>query len=269
MYEKKISTRNPGLICFLLDDSGSVRDCFPGTTDPVFKWIERFGGIILKQLLALSTDVQGDQGIVKPRYYISVILYGSRTQVWGDPVMDIESTVKKYTDAGNSFGLGGNLEGTDAGSAFEKAYEILQQAVADERFKDSFPPMLFHLTDGLSQTDATSVVEKIKQLSSGDGNVLVTNTFIGTQTQLEYKEPEDFPGYTTEQEAGPSDDNIRLFNMSSEMPDTINQNLVDDGIFPNLRSRCRLFFDVRTKDMLKHSIQVVGSIGSRMDRTKR
>jgi hypothetical protein len=47
------------------------------------------------------------------------------------------------------------------------------------------------------------------------------------------------------------------------MPDTIHQNLVADGIFPKLRSGSRLFFDVRTKEMLKNVLQVVGSIGSR------
>lgn len=268
MYEKKISTANPGLICFLPDDSGSTAYCLPGTTDPVYKWIERYFGIILKELLTRCTHVQGDQAAVKPRYYTSVIEYGSNAQVWGQPIMDIEATVQKYTDAGNSLGLGGHLGGTDAQAAFKKAHEILQDAVADERFKDSFAPMLFHLTDGMSHTDATAVAEQIMNLSTSDGNILVVNAFIGTTTNLQYKGPEDFPGYTTEDEAGPSDDNIRLFNMSSEIPETIYQNLVDDGIFPNLRNGCRLFFDVRTKEMLKHVIQVVGSIGSRADRTQ-
>jgi len=121
----------------------------------------------------------------------------------------------------------------------------------------------------LSHTDASAVAEQIKQLTTNDGNVLIVNAFIGTQTNLSYKGPEDFPGYTTEQEAGSSEDNIRLFNMSSVMPETIFRNLVDDGIFPNLRPDARLFFDVRTKEMLKHVIQVVGSIGSRADRTER
>ena len=54
--------------------------------------------------------------------------------------------------------------------------------------------------------------------------------------------------------------------MSSEAPESIRQNLIEDGVFPNLRQGSRLFFDVRTREMLKHVIQVVGSIGSRADR---
>lgn len=269
MYEKKISTANPGFIQFILDDSGSTDECFPGTTDPVFKWIERYSGIILKELLARCTEVQGNQAKIKPRYYTSFVPYGSDPEMWGDPTMDIEATVKKYTDADNSLGLGGKLGGTDAKAAFESAYNTLKAAIKKASFKNSFPPMVFHLTDGLSFTDATPIADKIKKLSTSDGNTLVVNAFIGTETNLKYKGPEDFPGYLTEKEAGPSDDNIRLFNMSSKMPEAIYRNLVDDGIFPKLRKNTRLFFDVRSKEQLKNVIQVVGSIGSRAKSTER
>ncbi|MEN6307698.1 MAG: vWA domain-containing protein [Anaerohalosphaeraceae bacterium] len=268
MYEKKVSTANPGLIVSVLDGSGSTQDHLAGTTDAVATWIERFDGIILMELLTRSTAMQGEQATIKPRYYNTFVLYGSEPHIWGEDIMDIETTVRKYKDSNHSFGLG-SLGRTDTKAAFEKAYSILQNAVNDDRFKESFPPMLFHLTDGLSDTDAGPVAEKIKQLSTSDGNVLVVNAFIGTETNLSYRGPEDFPGYTSEDEAGPSDDNIRLYNMSSEMPETIYQNLVSDGIFPALRQNARLFFDVRTKEMLKHVIQVVGSIGSRADRTER
>jgi len=268
MYEKKVSTANPGLIVSILDGSGSTQDCLPGTTDAVATWIERFEGIILMELLTRSTAMLGEQATIKPRYYNTFVLYGSQPDIWGEDIMDIETTVRKFKDSNHSFGLG-SLGRTDTKAAFEKAYSILQNAVTDDRFKESFPPMVFHLTDGLSDTDAGPVADKIKQLSTSDGNALIVNAFIGAKTNLAYQGPEDFPGYTTEDEAGPSDDNIRLYNMSSEMPEAIYQNLVSDGIFPALRQNARLFFDVRTKEMLKHVIQVVGSIGSRADRTER
>jgi hypothetical protein len=96
-------------------------------------------------------------------------------------------------------------------------------------------------------------------LSSNDGNVLLVNAYIGTSTQLNYKDQNDFPGYLDEQEVGPNNDNLRLFRMSSVVPGTMRQNLINDGIFPAIRENVRLFFDVRTKEMLKHVIQVVGS----------
>jgi hypothetical protein len=265
-YEKKISRQNPGLIIGVLDDSGSMSDRLPGTSDPKYKWVERYWGIILEMLLARSTEAGLNGAVIKPRYYTHVIKYGSTTQLWGNPEMDIESAVKHFTDLGNSLGLGGHLGGTDTQGALQQAYDYLQQALSSEKFKDSFPAMVFHLTDGMSHTDATQVVEKIKQLSTNDGNVLMVNAYIGTQTSLNYKGPEDFPGYIDVSEAGPSDDNVRLFNMSSQTPDCIEVNLKADSIFPQLRSGSRLFFDVRTKEMLKHVIQVIGSMGSRMAR---
>ena len=41
-YEKKISRQNPGLIVGVLDDSGSMQDNLPGTSDPKYKWVERY-----------------------------------------------------------------------------------------------------------------------------------------------------------------------------------------------------------------------------------
>lgn len=268
-YEKKISRAEPGLLLNILDDSGSKQENLPGTSDPKYMWVERLFGNELQELLARSTDLKGQTAVIKPRYYTYQILYGSEPHIWGNGEMDIEATVKKYTQDGNSLGLGGKLYGTDTAGAFHEALIYLEHAVTQELFKKSFPPMVFHLTDGKSATDATSFAEKIMCLSTEDGNVLIANVYIGTQTNLSYKGPDDFPGYVDISEVGQNQDNIRLFNMSSEIPACIGENLVDDGIFPNLREGARLFFDVRTKEMLKHAIQVVGSLGSRADRTQK
>ncbi len=285
MYEKLIQRREPGLIVMVLDDSGSMADNLRGTTDPKYLWVERYTGQILHELLVRSTELQDDTTIVKPRYYLHVILYGRGPQVWPDEKtiqhagldgidptgpLDIEQVIRLYAagDGGrqNTLGLGGELGGTDTRAAFERAYQFLADAVVSERFRRSFPPILFHLTDGESATDAEPIAEKIKGLATDDGNVLVVNAYIGTSTNLQYRGPEDFPGYQAEAEAGPTVDSMRLFRMSSETPGVIRRNLVDDGIFPLLAEGARLYFDVRTKEMLKHVIQLVGSTPSRMNR---
>ncbi|MFA7281368.1 MAG: hypothetical protein WC100_14890 [Sterolibacterium sp.] len=268
-YDKKVSRAEPGLICLALDDSGSQGDKLPGTSDPKYQWVERYVGIILKELLSRSTDSNGDRVRIKPRYHIHTIIYGSHPSVWGQGVMDIQATVEKYANDGNSLGLRGNHGGTDGAAAMQQTLDFLKQAVNDPKFQQSFPPMVFHLTDGMSDSDPSQIAEQIKQLTTADGNVLVVNAFIGTQTSLSYQGPDDFPGYVDADEAGPNTDNIIMFNMSSPMPAVIRQNLIDDGIFPNLRPGARLFFDVRTKEMLKHVIQVVGSLGSRAERQVR
>ena len=265
-YEKLVSRATPGVVVLVFDDSGSMADPLSGTMDAKYLWNERYGGIVCKDLLARSTDVRGDAVVVKPRYFVYVIRYGSRVEAWGSGIMDIQTAVEKYTQEGNSFGLGGKLSGTDAKGALERALRDLRQITADERFAQAFPPLVLHLTDGMSQTDPTAVAEQIKQLATSDGHVLMANAFIGTQTSLAYSGPEDFPGYVDASEAGPSNDNGRMFHMSSVAPDSIRQNLVADGVFPNFRPGARLFFDVRTKAMLMNVIQVVSSVGSRADR---
>jgi hypothetical protein len=269
MYMKLCRRAEPGLIVFVLDDSGSMADCLEGTTDPKGLYAERIIGIILMELLKRSTEMKGDTPEIKSRYYLYVIVYGSHPQIWGSGEMDIQSIVEAYAKAGNSFDLGGKLGGTDSAAAFQMAYQYLKEAVVSERFRSSFPPMVFHLTDGMSSTDATPYAEKIQQLSTDDGNVLIVNAYIGTETDLPYKGPEDFPGYVNLSDVGSNEDNIKMFNMSSEMPPSIRQNLIDQGTFPNIRERAHLFFDVRTKDMLKHAIQVIGSINSQKDRIGR
>ncbi|MBM4040684.1 MAG: VWA domain-containing protein [Planctomycetes bacterium] len=268
-YEKRISRAQPGCVVVVLDDSGSMGDPLPGTSDPKYQWVERLLGFVLKELLARSTETKGDAVVIKPRYFATVITYGSTPHLWGSEGMDIQAVVEKYTREGNSLGLGGKLGGTDAAAALQMVLNYLQGAVAEQQFSSAFPPTVFHLTDGMSATDARPVVEQIARLDTSDGNVLLVNAFIGTETNLAYKGPEDFPGYAQASEVGPSDDNLRLFEMSSEIPEVMRANLVQDGIFPNLRAGARLFFDVRTREMLKHTLAVVGSIGSRADRMAR
>jgi hypothetical protein len=260
-YQKKAERAHPALITMLLDDSGSMSTLMSGTSDSRFHLVERYSGIILKELLARSTVVSGESHSIKARYYLDVIKYGSNVEPWTNSEVDIGEGVTLFASAGGSFGLGGKLNGTNAAAAFQAALGRLQTALTREIFSDSFPPMVFHLTDGESATDAEPLAQQIMSLSSTDGNVLIVNAFIGSDTALSYSDSNDFPGYVSEHEVGNRPDNLRLFRMSSVMPDSIRQNLIGDGIFPAIRDGARLFFDVRTKEMLKHVIQVVGSGG--------
>ena len=265
-YQLKVERAHPTLITMILDDSGSMSSHMVGTSDARYEWVERYTGIILKELLGRSTELQGESAVVKPRYYLDIIRYGSSPSVWNSEELDIGTAVSRFGEQSNSFGLGGHLGGTDTAAAFRLAAERLQSAIAKERFQCSFPPIVFHLTDGESDTDAEPYADLIRQMHTSDGNILIVNGYIGTATNLNYRDSSDFPGYLTEDEVGMDPCNLRLFRMSSVIPSTIRENLIEDGIFPVIRENARLFFDVRTKEMLKHVIQVVGSGGSRMRR---
>lgn len=270
-YERSVNLAHPALIVMILDDSSSMSESMAGTSDTRFQWVERYSGVILRELLARCIELSGPTIMVRPRYYLDVIKYGSSVKTWraeheGSEEVDIGEAAKRFNDSGGAVGLGGNLGGTDTAAAFQFALRRIERALQKGKFRDSFPPIVFHLTDGESHTDAEPVAQQITSLSSSDGNVLLVNAYIGTDTRLNYKYPFDFPGYLTEQEVGPNADNLRLFRMSSRIPASMRDNLVNDGIFPAIRENVRLFFDVRTKEMLKHVIQVVGSGGSRLAR---
>lgn len=269
MYEKKIQRAEPGLIVLVLDDSGSMAGNLAGTADPKHVWVDRYVGAILRELLARSTEMRGEVITVKPRFYVSTILYGSDVAMWppgvSDP-LDVEQVITTYSSSEtgpSGLGLGGNLGGTDTLQAFEAAFEVVDAAVRSERFSGSFPPMVFHLSDGESQTDASAIAERIRATSTTDGNTLLLNALLDAGTKLSYSTPADFPGYVSPDEAGPDPTSVRMFQMSSKAPGTIRSNLIEDNIFPNFRDGASLYFDVRTKEMLKHVIQSVGSVGSR------
>ena len=134
-YEKKISQQYPGLIALILDDSGSMRDNLPGTSNPKYEWVERYTGIILDELLERSSEVRGDEVKIKPRYYQHITKYGSTTRLWNESHMDIETTIRHFTDSGNSLGLSGNLGGTDAKRAFKEAYDFLKGELLSEKYR--------------------------------------------------------------------------------------------------------------------------------------
>lgn len=266
MYSKMVSRALPALIVFVLDESKSMADALAGTSDPKFQLVERYFGKILEKLLERCTEPRGSGVVIKPRYYLYVIRYGTAPEVWGEGLMDIEAAAMRFAESHNSLGLGGHLDGTDAQNALTAGYDFLRGAIQDPRFQNSWPPTVIHITDGESQTDASGVASDIMKLATADGNVLIVNAYIGTQTILLYKGPNDFPGYVDEPDVGSSDDNLRLFQMSSIVPETIRQNLISDGTFPKMRASSRLFFDVRSAEMLCSVLQVVGSLGSRADR---
>ena len=49
-YMKKISRALPALIVLLIDDSGSMAEDLPGTSDKKYVWVERLIGVILKDI---------------------------------------------------------------------------------------------------------------------------------------------------------------------------------------------------------------------------
>jgi len=268
MYAKRVCAIFRALIYLIIDCSDSMDEMIEGGQDSRATYIERYLILLVQDLLKRSSTLDGKNLKVKDLYYIRLLKYGSNLEPWQDELLPIGEFAERYVQAGSTFGIEANLGGTDPEAAFAFAEQELQQLIHLENHRHSYPPLLMHLTDALAHTDSEHLAERIKQLTTTDGNTLVSNVWIGAGSAMSYQGPEDFPGYLTEDEVGPDEDLRRLFRMSSVIPDTMYENLRSDGIFPHLRQGCRLFFDVRSKSTLRHIIQSVSSIGSRSDRTK-
>jgi len=103
-------------------------------------------------------------------------------------------------------------------SAFEQVYKLLYDWTRRHAGEPCFPPVVINISDG-EATDAEdhellSVAEKLRQLHTVDGNVLIMNIYIGADSG---KQAVLFPARETEL---PDTPYARLlFGMSSRMPE--------------------------------------------------
>lgn len=235
-YTAEISRVNPGCFVFLIDQSGSMADEFGGEiskqkSEGVADAINR----LLQNLVIKCTKSEG----VRDYFEVGVIGYGASvgpafsgslggrnvvpiSEVAMQPAQIDERTHKVYDDAG------GILEqpikfpvwfypvangGTPMCEAMERTYNIVQDWV--QRYATSYPPVVINITDGESTDgDPTGIAEKIMNLSTQDGKVLVFNCHISSMSAA----PIMFP----DTELGLPDEFARLlFNMSSVLPDNL------------------------------------------------
>ena len=125
---------------------------------------------------------------------------------------------------------------TPMGAAFEKAYILLQEWILAKSNKDSYPPVVINITDGM-QSDYDNqqmidIAKKIQSLNTKDGHVLVLNCHISIKNEsvIFPRTIDELPG-----------DNYakRLYEMSSIMPEIfaseISQFKKDNEVFSNYR----------------------------------
>jgi hypothetical protein len=267
-YFRRVSVKNPGLVVVLLDDSKSMRlPMAEGPQDtPKFKLVERSLRAMMDVFMERCLTETRSGSIYRPRYFVQIVAYGADLHPVTDkpePVADVYDRLSRINPDAfelGEIGLLGNEKTTDSARAFGFALERLAEAVAGP-FAHSFPPLLFHLTDGRSQTDAEACASKIRELGTDDGRVLIVNAHIDAATHLAYAKSAEFAGYVAEDEVGMVDYVRRLFRMSSPVPRSLHTYL-QLGPFPCLRPESRLFFDARNADMIGHVLAVTGSVGA-------
>src|SRR5882724_2997607 len=203
-YSAEISRSNPTCFMFLIDRSGSMGDSVPaqeGRTkaDAVAAAINR----LLQNLVIRCAKEEG----IRDYFSVGVVGYGdhvgpaflgplagrdlvSISEVGNSPAR-VDVVAKKTDD-----GAGGIIDqqikmpiwfdhiasgGTPMCQALELAKTTLQNWIAQH--PTSFPPVVIHITDGESTDgDPSGALQSLKALSTQDGNLLVFNVHISSET---------------------------------------------------------------------------------------
>ncbi len=106
--------------------------------------------------------------------------------------------------------------------AFIFAYEHIRRWCLDPNNRDSFPPIIINITDGISSdcdyNDLQKLATKIKELSTNDGNVFLINIHIASSSEsnsMIFPTPDELKRLNCVETQ-------KLGELSSTMPETFN-----------------------------------------------
>lgn len=233
-YTAEVSRRNPSCILFLIDQSGSMSDPFGGDSVAKIK-ADGVADAVNRLLQNLVIKCSKEEG-VRDYYHVGVIGYGATVgpafggalagralvalSEVGSMPLRIEERQKKEED-----GAGGLIErsvkfpvwfdpisegGTPMCEALTQVADVASGWLNDH--PDCFPPIAINITDG-EGTDGDPAIPAaaLQALASSDGNALLFNLHLSSQTAS----PVTFP----DSDAGLADEYAKLlFGMSSPLP---------------------------------------------------
>jgi hypothetical protein len=244
-YTAEISRKNPSVFLFLIDRSGSMAD--PFGEDTKRRKADQVSDVINRLLQNLIIKCAKQEG-VRDYYHIGVIGYGNQvgpafagalagkdlvpiSEVANTPAR-IEERTKKSDD-----GAGGVTDqtvkfpvwfdpvahgGTPMCQALTQAQSIMQGWTSQH--PHGFPPVVINISDGEpTDGDPTAPAEALMQTSSSDGNVLLFNIHISSQSGSSILFPDA-------EEALPDDHARLLFNISSRLPEFLRTLVQQEGI---------------------------------------
>lgn len=233
-YSAEVSRSNPACFLFLIDQSGSMSD--PWGKESTKKIAEGVADIINKLLQNLIIKCAKSEG-VRDYFHIGVIGYGEFVKsAFSGPLAGkdlvpisevanlparIEERKKKVDD-----GAGGILEqtvkfpiwfepvangATPMCQALTHAHSILNNWLNEH--PASYPPIVINITDGeATDGDPSKPAQKLMDLSSNDGNVLLFNIHTSSNKATPIT-------FADEETVLPDDFSKLLFTMSSKLPE--------------------------------------------------
>lgn len=264
LYDAQITRNNPTAILFMIDQSQSMafdehKQIYKGKEKTFAQIVADMINELLSELIGRCTKAEG----IRDYFDVCVLGYGGSSNsvntLWEGnlsgkdwvSISELKSNAKydKRTETKTIRGKKKTSEvnipywfqpvanyQTPMGAAFEKAYMLLQEWILAKSNKDSYPPVVINITDGM-QSDYDNqqmidIAKKIQSLNTKDGHVLVLNCHISIKNDSVI-----FPRTIDEL---PEDNYAkRLYEMSSIMPEIfaseISQFRKDNEVFSNYR----------------------------------
>ncbi len=268
-YTKKISTFNPTLIFILEDKSTSMRDEWESQSKA------HTSSKIVNQLLHELIKLNSSGESIRDRCFVAIIGYGTNVEpiLFGklseiaDSFQNTFSIVHYEKDAtGNSVATEMTIpqwvEPTTAGStpmaeAFEKSYEVISNwlsainPLTNHPYQESFPPIVINITDGVPNdlqqggngVQTTMAANKLMNLSSDNGNLLLYNFHIGSSGGNELQFPNDVLQLTNKYAQF-------LYNISSTIPIPLIKDAELSGFYPKPNAR-GLIYNGRAETLIQ------------------
>lgn len=235
-YEMQWSSATPGLLIFLIDQSGSMLSPYKDTPDSRTVFATRVVNRVINDII--KKNFNGTQP--KDRCFIVAIGYSvGATEQCSGYLSALHASPKRLEQVKKSIsdGAGGLVEidktmpiwvepttkdgWTDMAQAFKMAKEIIESWIKDN--PNSPAPVIINVSDGVPYYDhkdsatcareTAEIAKEIMNIKTDDGNVLIFNAEIGEgATQI------ILPNSVTEVQAGGKGAEF-LFEISSEIPE--------------------------------------------------
>jgi uncharacterized protein YegL len=243
-YTAVATSTTPVLIIYLLDISGSMSQPLGDK-----KRVEIVSDAL--QEIALEMVARSTKGeLVSPRYRLAIYAYESVVH----DVLGGVKTIDQFVREGiPEFAPRG---GTNTAAAFLEAEKLLKQELP---YMEGHPaPLICHMTDGEYQgDDPTPIVQRVMNMGTTDGNVLVENIFISDKL-LKAPIPalDQWTGIQNPDELA-NDYARTLLRISSPIPESYLGEMQEFGYA--LRPNAPMLFPGQSKDLIRMAFTMSGA----------
>ena len=197
-YTAMVSQLRPTAVIFIVDHSDSMSRSTE-IAGQKFDYMSEAVALIVNRQIEDLLSICYEDGEIKDLIHIAVIGYGSTSYCAWDgelagrgfvtPTELLEYKQRHAADGRPWIQPRDDGDGSNCGSAFALAYTMLEEWMSSRKSQYFYPPTVVHITDGDITSDQLlpflQQAEKIKNLSSGDGKVMVWNVNIAPNKMSE------------------------------------------------------------------------------------